>query len=364
MHGIDRAEKSVERRGLARTGRAGDEKNAVRFDDDFADHCLVVRRETQFVETQEYFPARQQTQGNAFAVNRRHRRNADVNLLALDADVDAAVLRQAFFGNVHAAHHLDARNERGLIAFQLRRHRRLMQNAVNAVANAQFVLRRFKVNVCRAVFERLPDDLVDEFDDTGLLIVLGNFLVVGDFQLHRLVIAHFIKRFGADAVIFLQCLFDFSLRRERELHRHPRVEPHGIHHRGIERIADNNLERAVFHVRGQHGILKCDFRGNFVPRLRRSGVLGQIQKCPAERLRQLLEKSVLRQAALAGDEPKQRLRRAVVRGGTPRLAPVVKLDGRRVGDRCHQIFYRAKTHVFPSVWFPSYNSEKPGKLRF
>ncbi len=227
-----------------------------------------------------------------------------------------------------------------------------MQNAVNAVANAQFILRRLKVYVRRAVLERLPDDLVDEFDDAGLLIVLGDFLVVGDFQLHRFVNAHFIERFGADAIVFLQRLFDFSLWRERELHRHPRIEPHGIHHRGIERIADDHLERAVVHVRGQHGILKRDLRGNFVPRLRRSCVLGQIQKWPAKRLPQLLEKSVLGQAALAGDEPQQRLRRAVVRGGAPRLAPVVKLDGRRVGDRCDQMFYRAKTHVLPSVQVP------------
>ena len=208
-----------------------------------------------------------------------------------------------------------------------------MQNAVNAVANAQFILRRLKVYVRRAVLERLPDDLVDEFDDAGLLIVLGDFLVVGDFQFHRLVIAHFIERFGADAVIFLQRLFDFSFRRERELHRHPRVEPHSIHHRGIEWIAYGHLQCAIVHVRGQDGILKRDLRGNFVPRLRRSCVLGQIQKWPAERLRQLLEKSVLGHAALAGDEPEQRLRRAVVCGGAPRLAPVVKLDGRRVGDR-------------------------------
>src|ERR1035438_2006079 len=62
MHGIDRAEKSVKRRGFAGTGRAGDEENAVRFDDDVADHRLVVPGKTQFVEAQEYFPARQQTQ--------------------------------------------------------------------------------------------------------------------------------------------------------------------------------------------------------------------------------------------------------------------------------------------------------------
>ena len=128
----------------------------MRLDDDFADHRLVLRRETELVEAQENFPAREQAERNAFAINRRHGRNADVNFLALDADVDAAVLRQAFFGDVHAAHHLDARDERRLKPFELRRHRRLMQNAVNAVANAQFVLRRFEMNVRRAVLVTPP----------------------------------------------------------------------------------------------------------------------------------------------------------------------------------------------------------------
>ena len=65
--------------------------------------CFFEWRKAELVEAQEDFAAREQAEGNALAVNRRHGRNANVDFLALDADVDAAVLRQALFGNVHSA---------------------------------------------------------------------------------------------------------------------------------------------------------------------------------------------------------------------------------------------------------------------
>ena len=58
------------------------------------------------------------------------------------------------------------------------------------------------MNVRRAVLVRFPDDLVDELDDAGLLVALGDFLVLADEQFERLSSsADLIKRFGADAVI-------------------------------------------------------------------------------------------------------------------------------------------------------------------
>ena len=145
--------------------------------------------------------ARQQTQRNALAVNRRDSGDTDVDFLALDADVDAAVLRQPLLGDVHSGHDLDARNDRGLVALQLRRHRRLVQDAVDAVADAQFVFRRLEMNIRRAIFERFPDDLVDELDDARFLVALGDFLVFADQQFERFVLGQFVERLGADAVI-------------------------------------------------------------------------------------------------------------------------------------------------------------------
>ena len=134
--GIDGGKKGVERRGFAGTRRPGDEKNPVRLDDDVADGILFHLRETELVQRQENLPARQQTKRNGFAINRRHGGNADVDLLALDANVDTTVLRQALLGNVHPTHHFDTRDEGGLKTLQLRWQRNLMENAVNTVADA------------------------------------------------------------------------------------------------------------------------------------------------------------------------------------------------------------------------------------
>ena len=63
-----------------------------------------------------------------------------------------------------------------------------MQDAVDAVADAQFVFGRLEMNVRRAILERFPDDLVDELDDAGFLVAFGDFLVLADEQFDRLVL--------------------------------------------------------------------------------------------------------------------------------------------------------------------------------
>ena len=101
-----------------------------------------------------------------------------------------------------------------------------------------------------AVLVGFPDDLVDELDDAGFLVGLGDFLVQRQVQVHRgLILVHFVQGFGADAVEILQRLFDFTFGRQGELHRAPGVETHGVEHRRIERVADRHLQRAVLHLR-------------------------------------------------------------------------------------------------------------------
>ena len=106
--------------------------------------------------------------------------------------------------------------KRRLIALELRRHRCLVQNAVDAVADAQFVFGRLKMNVRRAVLVSFPDDLVDELDDAGFLVAFGDFLVFADQQFERLVLGDFIEGFRAHAVVSFQRLFDLRLGRQRQ----------------------------------------------------------------------------------------------------------------------------------------------------
>ena len=52
------------------------------------------------------------------------------------------------------------------------RHRDFDQAAIDAITNAQIRAQRLDMDVGRALVERLADDLIDEFDDARLLIVV------------------------------------------------------------------------------------------------------------------------------------------------------------------------------------------------
>ena len=88
-----------------------------------------------------------------------------------------------------------------------------MQDAVHAVTDAELVLRRLEVNIRRPILERLPDDLVDELDHAGVLVALGDFLVLVEENIERilLVVLEFLERLGADAVKFLERLLDYLI---------------------------------------------------------------------------------------------------------------------------------------------------------
>ena len=103
--------------------------------------------------------------------------DADVELAAVDLDLDLAVLRAAALDDVHVGHDLDAADER-------RRHRRraasrtLVQRAVGADADAHAVLLRLDVHVGGAVAHRLFEDEVDDLDDRRVLVDLDRRGVV------------------------------------------------------------------------------------------------------------------------------------------------------------------------------------------
>ncbi len=233
---------------------------------------------------------------------------------------------------------------RGLEALQLRRHRRLMQDAVNAVADAQFIFLRFEVNVCGAVFVCFPDDLVDKFDDAGFLVRLGDFLVNRQVEVQRHFLVHLVERFRADAVISFERLFDFGLGRQRELHRPASVEPHRVEHRGVEGIAHDHLHSAVVECSGQDGMLKCDLCGNLVSRLLLNRHFGQFEVRPLQRSSQPLEENVLGQAGLPADEGQQRLLRAIFRRHPPSFSQLGKPTRRYAGHRGKQACYRIESH--------------------
>ena len=86
---------------------------------------------------------------------------------------------------------------------QLRRHGHFVQDAVDAVANAQIVLERLDVNVGRALVDRFADDLVDEFYDRRFGVIgvqVGARLDVLKRFEGAIGLEDFVERFRADAV--------------------------------------------------------------------------------------------------------------------------------------------------------------------
>ena len=85
----------------------------------------------------------QQTHHDRFAVKHRYHRHANVHLVVFEPDSDAAVLRQTLLRDVEMAQNFYAGNDGRLKPLHLRWHGHLLQHAVDAIANAQFILEWF-----------------------------------------------------------------------------------------------------------------------------------------------------------------------------------------------------------------------------
>ena len=113
----------------------------------------------------------QDAHDDRLAVHAGQRDDAQVDVLAVDREPDAAVLRHAALGDVEVAHDLHAADRAG--DHPLGDRRRLLQHAVDAEAHAQLTPVGGEVHVGGARLHRLGDDLVDELDDRRLVAALA-----------------------------------------------------------------------------------------------------------------------------------------------------------------------------------------------
>src|SRR5207244_6233100 len=96
-------------------------------------------------EIEEHRALVEKTHHDALAVDGGRGRETDVDVASGQLYSNAAVLRQAFLGDVEAAHDLDARDDR--ILKPLRRTNDLLQNAVDAEPHADVLLLRLDVDI-------------------------------------------------------------------------------------------------------------------------------------------------------------------------------------------------------------------------
>src|ERR1035441_6391745 len=109
------------------------------------------------------------------------------------------------------AQDLDPRNNGRLEPLDLRRHGYFLQYAVNAVANAQLVLKRLQMNVRSPQLDRVCQYLIYKFDDGS---VLGGAVQVGVLfprlidHLQRGVLVQRVNRIRAHAQMLLHLAAD------------------------------------------------------------------------------------------------------------------------------------------------------------
>ena len=156
-------EHRIERRRLAAAGRAGDQDDSFWARDHPLEFAKLRFGEPQSGERNQPFLAVEDAQDDVFAVDRRLRRGAKIDLSAAHIERDASVLRRARLGDVHPAHHLDAHRHRWPVRLVQRAH--LAQRAVDAVADAQKTGFRLEVDVGRFALDGVGEDGVDQPND-------------------------------------------------------------------------------------------------------------------------------------------------------------------------------------------------------
>ena len=221
-----------------------------------------------------------------------------------------------------------------------------MQDAVHAVTDAKLILRRLEVNIRCPILVRLPDDLIDELDHTGVLVALGDLLVGVKEDVERivLVILQFLECLGADAVIFLQRLLDLAACREGQLDRAARVVLHGVDHRRVERITDCHFERAVLGIDRQNKMLERHLGGDPLASLVGGVQFRRLDKSQFHRFSQTLEERLLCQPLFTGKKAQQRLFGAVFGRRPPFLRPLLKFPRRSQVGVGQNLFYRCQCH--------------------
>ena len=294
---VDLVEEGVEAGGFARAGGAGDEDDAVGAGDELVGEGVVALAHAQVLELDEVAGFLEQAQGDALAVGGGAGGDADVDVLAVEADADATVHRQALLGDVEVGHDLEAGDDGGLEAVDLRRHVDLVQHPVDPVADAQLVLHRLHVDVGGALAVGLGDDLVHEADDRGLLPHLVHVdlrdvrLGVGD--LVAAVLDHLLDGLGAHAVIFLDGLVDLLGGCQADAHGLPARQADAVGRGRVHRVGDGHRQHVPLHRQRQRVVLVDRARRQQAQRLVRRARLGQVHVFQAEHRGQTLQELAL-----------------------------------------------------------------------
>ena len=162
----------VERRGLAAAGRAGDHEDALGP----RQHQVELRQhrfgQAHLIQADDRLLAVEDAQDDVLAVDGRMARHPEIDRPAGQVERDAAVLRRAGLGDVHAAHDLEAHGNAGPVVLVQASY--LLEDAVDAVANAQEGELGLEVDVRGAALHGVDHQCIDQpHDRLGVFIAAG-----------------------------------------------------------------------------------------------------------------------------------------------------------------------------------------------
>ena len=320
----NRIQRGVKRRRLARARGTGDEDDSVRSLDEAAEQRERLLVHAKLRQREEHVRLVEQAHHHAFAVKHWDDAHAHVDLPATHVELDASVLRHATLRDVQARENLHTADDRRLEPVHLRRHRSLLQHAVDAIPDRHLVFVRLDVDVARTFVHRFEDDLVDQLDDARLLRHLQQIFAPLDHAAIRVDIIrahHLVERIAAQAVVRLDQLVDVLARGKHRLDVQSRHQPDVIKRIQIEGIARRHVERAV-RARDGNELLAINHLGRQrAERLRVDGHVLQIRHRDVQLLGHHLQQPSLGQHAQLDDRAIQAQSLRLVQGS--RLAELL-----------------------------------------
>jgi len=224
----------------------------------------LVGREAQGVEVDLDGAAVEDTQTAGLAPAGWQDRDAQIVIIGAAPHFDTSVMRLAVFGDIHVRHDLDGGTDRVAQLVDALWQRDLLQDAVDAVAQAQRALERLDVDVGTVHADRFGDDQIDEADHAGLLgldrdvvifLILRHRLGFGDEQVDGL---------RAESVEVGQGHRDVALGAEHEIDAGVEHHAQAVDRGQVRHAARGELEDAVLESQRHDAVAQGNLGGDLV----------------------------------------------------------------------------------------------------